>query len=88
MWLYWRDTLPVQSNQLCSIGADMTSAKSLSLSIYNLLLYDADRLGKILSELKIYINLVVHICSYFICNSTVDPSLIFSHGIFLTVPTI
>ena len=30
---------PVQSDQLCSIGTDMTSATSLSLSIYNLLLY-------------------------------------------------
>ena len=40
IWLYWRDTPPVQSSdQLCSIGADMTSATSLSLSIYNLLLY-------------------------------------------------
>ena len=36
MWLYW---LTVQSDQLCSIGSDMTSATSLSLSIYNLLLY-------------------------------------------------
>ena len=39
LWLYWRDTPPVQSDQLCSIGADMTSATSLSLSIYKLLLY-------------------------------------------------
>jgi len=39
LWLYWRDTPPVQSDQLCSIGADMMSATSLSLSIYNLLLY-------------------------------------------------
>jgi len=45
MWLYWRDTSPlarhppVQSDQLFYIGADMTSATSLSLSIYNLLLY-------------------------------------------------
>ena len=29
----------MQSDQLCSIGADMTSATSLSLAIYNLLLY-------------------------------------------------
>jgi len=29
----------VQSNQLSPIGADMTSATSVSLSIYNLLLY-------------------------------------------------
>ena len=29
---------PLESDQLCSIGADMTSATSLSLSIYNLLL--------------------------------------------------
>jgi len=29
----------VQSDQLCYIGADMTSATSLSLSVYNLLLY-------------------------------------------------
>ena len=35
--------LAVQSDQLCSIGADMTSATSLSLSIYNLLLYDPDQ---------------------------------------------
>ena len=42
MLLYCGDTPPVQSDQLCSIGADMTSATSLSLSIYNLLLYDAD----------------------------------------------
>ena len=36
MWLNWQDyiLLPVQSDQLCSIGADMTSATSLSLSIY------------------------------------------------------
>jgi len=34
-WLYWRDTLPMQSDQLCSIGADMKSATSQSLSIYN-----------------------------------------------------
>jgi len=40
LWLYWRDTPPVQYDQLCSIGADMTSATSLSLSICNLLLYD------------------------------------------------
>ena len=40
MWLYWQDySRPVQSDQLCSIGADMMSATSLSLSIYNLLLY-------------------------------------------------
>ena len=32
-------TPPVQSDQLCSIGADMMSAVSLSLPIYNLLLY-------------------------------------------------
>ena len=41
-WLYWRSgaTPPhLQSGQLCSIGADMTSATSLSFSIYNLLLY-------------------------------------------------
>ena len=30
----------MRSNQLSPIGADMTSASSLSLSIYNLLLYD------------------------------------------------
>ena len=29
----------MQSDQLCSIGADMTSATSLSLSLYNLFLY-------------------------------------------------
>ena len=39
LWLYWLDTPPVQSDQLCFIGADMTSATSLSLSTYNLLLY-------------------------------------------------
>ena len=39
MWLYWRTTPPKQSDQLCYIGADMTSATSLSLSTYNLLLY-------------------------------------------------
>jgi len=35
----------MQSDQLCSIGADMTSATSLSLSIYryNLLLYDINK---------------------------------------------
>ena len=32
----------MQSDQLSPIGADMTSATSLSLSIYNLLLYGAD----------------------------------------------
>ena len=30
----------MQSDQLSPIGADMTSASSLSLSMYNLLLYD------------------------------------------------
>ena len=41
MWLYWQDySRPVQSDQLSPIGADMTSATSLSLSIYNLLLYE------------------------------------------------
>ena len=39
LWLYWRDTPPMQSDQLCSIGADMMSATSLSISIYNILLY-------------------------------------------------
>ena len=39
MWLYWWDTPPVQSDQLCSIGTDMTSATFLSLSLYNVLLY-------------------------------------------------
>ena len=34
-----RLSLPVQSDQLSPIGADMTSATSLSLSIYILLLY-------------------------------------------------
>ena len=29
----------MQSDQLCSIGADMMSATSLSLSLYNLLLF-------------------------------------------------
>ena len=38
--------LLVQSDQMCSIGADMTSATSLSLSIYNLLLY-----GRLLAEI-------------------------------------
>ena len=41
-WLYWRNTPPVQSDQLCSIGAAMTSATSLSVSIYNLLLYGSN----------------------------------------------
>jgi len=41
MWLYWQDYMPpMQSDQLSPIGADMTSATTLSLSIYNLLLYD------------------------------------------------
>ena len=44
LWLYWQDTLLEQSEQLCSIGADMTSATSLSLSIYNLLLYGSNPL--------------------------------------------
>ena len=39
----------MQSDQLCSICADMTSATSLSLSLYNLLLYariiKAERFG-------------------------------------------
>jgi len=39
LWLYWCDTPPVQSDQLSSFGADMTSATSLSLSMCNLLLY-------------------------------------------------
>ena len=40
MWLYWQDySPPVQSDQLSPIGADRMSATSLSLSIYNLLLY-------------------------------------------------
>ena len=39
LWWYWLDTPPIQSDQLCSIGADMMSTTSLSLSIYNLLLY-------------------------------------------------
>ena len=43
IWFYWRDPPPVQSDQLCSIGADMMSATSLSLSIYNLLLYEHGR---------------------------------------------
>ena len=32
----------MQSDQLCSIGADLSPATSLSLSIYNLLLYGED----------------------------------------------
>ena len=32
----------MQADQLCSIGADMTSATYLSLSIYNLFLYGYD----------------------------------------------
>ena len=37
----------MQSDQLCSIGADMMSATSLSLSIYNLLLYGySSQIGK------------------------------------------
>ena len=43
MWLYWQDYIrPCSLMQLCSIGADKTSATSLSLSIYNLLLYATD----------------------------------------------
>ena len=38
-WLYWRNTPPLLSDQLSPIVAVMTSATSLSLSIYNLLLY-------------------------------------------------
>ena len=34
-----RNTSPMQSDQLCPIGTDLTSATSLSLSIYNLLLH-------------------------------------------------
>ena len=33
--LYWRDNPPMQSDQLCSIGTDMTSATSLSLCYIN-----------------------------------------------------
>ena len=36
----------MQSDQLSPIGADMTSATSLSLSIYNLLLYSVNHCKK------------------------------------------
>jgi len=42
LWLYWLDTPPVQSDQLCSFGADMTSVTSLLLSLFNLLPYDIE----------------------------------------------
>ena len=50
----------MQSDQPCSIGADMTSETSLSLSMYNLLLYglhvfsmdnDSDRIGEYMRQL-------------------------------------
>jgi len=50
IFLFWNVVVlarlwpPVQSDQLSPVGANMTSATSLSLSIYNLLLYDPDSL--------------------------------------------
>jgi len=55
LWLCWRDNPPVQSDQLSPIGADKTSATSLSHSTYNLLLY-----GQRTEKSGFYINM--HLC--------------------------
>ena len=49
---------PVQSDQLSPFGADMTSATSLSLSIYNLLLSVLHTLYKKCSKYKCYFKCV------------------------------
>ena len=43
---------PFSSDQLCSIGADMTSATSLSLSIYNLLLYASNSFVRLVPDMS------------------------------------
>ena len=71
----------MQSDQLSPIGADMTSASSLSLSIYNILLYGEKKTG--LSSVGSLSNFGVNLAFTHVEMKVTSPSadLFISHGL-------
>ena len=53
----------MQSDQLCSIGADMKSATAQSLSIYNLLLYEEHIYTSVCTVIEVKLNKYSYIYS-------------------------